>query len=367
MSQETDKSSSNWKVWAGAGAAAVAAIGGYLYFSSAAAKGKVKKSKKRSSKKKGKETNSAAATPSSSTTTTTATKPTARKIEESKVPARTSEPLLFPEDDLLQCCAQSVYKMQSASRGSIDDENTKRLLAFFSQLQDFSRYSPRARLFLVQWLILYHTIFTMLCQTAEALKKANDAQKEDMKKAWEILDVEFAQEEEKKAGDLLRLDVAQRLRDGAKLQHMFDKVKQSPNLKYEELVVLFTTAPLVGRWKETRELGDKIVEISRAQDLSEFHLATLNRKDIPDYSVLYEQAADEPTDATLDDIKYAVYEFESLKVRLNNVEANSDQEAAELRSTFEAQTEDVSFCLSRGLNFCVVLCYRCYLLFLVRM
>ena len=54
----------------------------------------------------------------------------------------------------------------------------------------------------------------------------------------------------------------------SKIAPVFDRVVgRGDEMTYEEVVVAFTIAPLLGRWRATRELGDKVSHISDMQVL----------------------------------------------------------------------------------------------------
>ncbi len=101
---------------------------------------------------------------------------------------------------------------------------------------------------------------------------------------------------------------------------VFDEVmSHGDDMSYEEVVVAFTTAPLLGRWAATRALGDRILKVQ--ENLEDFHRAALSRPDIPDYQVLYNLAEEEAKggDADPSTLHWQVSVMESLEVRTSIV------------------------------------------------
>ena len=62
----------------------------------------------------------------------------------------------------------------------------------------------------IQWLILYHTVKAIVAGNETEYKDANRSQQEYMQIAWSWLAFEPNNSEERKAVDLMQMDVAQR-------------------------------------------------------------------------------------------------------------------------------------------------------------
>jgi len=202
---------------------------------------------------------------------------------------------------------------------------------------DPAKYEPKSRLAAAQWFILYHTIKTLSSQGVEEYKQCALQQKDDMEQTWRLLDCDRFSLSEQQASDLLRLDVGQRLKDAKKMAPVFDRVFKNPDISYEEIVVAFTTAPLLGKWLATRELGARI--IARQQSLEDFHRAAMHRPDIPDYAVLYEMAEAEAKhgDASLESLEWFSADLKDLEIRLNQVRCDNEDKRNEMEHSFDPQ------------------------------
>lgn len=120
-----------------------------------------------------------------------------------------------------------------------------------------SPQANRLRLELAQFLTLYHSIAAR--QRPEDGTLYQQCHR-DMDLAWELLhDISRSPDVETTLVDeaaLLSLDVAQRLQSPTKMLAVFTrligKLEQGIVLPDDQLVVAFTTAPLLGRWRDTR-------------------------------------------------------------------------------------------------------------------
>lgn len=95
---------------------------------------------------------------------------------------------------------------------------------------------------------------------------------------------------------------------------------------------MFTTSPLLGRWSDTRRLGDII--LSRQKTLDDFHQAALQRPELPDYEVLYRLAADQasvPYSAgDTSHLMWTVYAIREFRIRLVSVESSDPMKAEQV-------------------------------------
>lgn len=240
------------------------------------------------------------------------------------------------ESELTQALTESLENLQT--KAEVDGENEVKLLKWFKRLNP-EEYSTRTRVLSAQWLVLYHTIKSITAASQDEYKASSDQQSTDMLTAWNLLDCE-AQDDEQKAVDLLRLDVAQRLKDYSKMAPVFDSVlARGAEMSYEEIVVAFTTAPLLGRWQATRELGDRILQVQ--DSLEDFHRAALQRPDIPDYEVLYQLAEKEMLngDAKPDSLRWQVSELKTLSIRLLDVKCTDESKMETVRKAFDPESK----------------------------
>jgi len=131
----------------------------------------------------------------------------------------------------------------------------------------------------------------------------------------------------------LRLDIALRMHDKHKLLPVYLRLMDRDNKTDEENVIAFTVAPTLGRWQDLRDLGDKIMQ--KTKTLDNFHSAALQRQDIPDYSILYQLADEQEENTSMDDIFWLFFKIKSIKIKLNEVEAPSEEEEKKIRDGFK--------------------------------
>jgi hypothetical protein len=320
MSDSQESSFKAWKIVLGAGAL-VAAVGTYfLVKSHFSGDEKKPKTHKKKPHVKAAKASKAAAKPQPAA---------AGKTEETKTDDRAPG-----NSELFSLVLQSIDQLQT--KAEVDGPEEQRLLKILKAINP-TKYEPKTRLAAAQWFILYHTIKTLSSQGVEEYKQCALQQKEDMEQTWRLLDCDRFSSSEQQASDLLRLDVGQRLKDAKKMAPVFDRVFENPNISYEEIVVTFTTAPLLGKWRATRELGARIIE--RQQSLEDFHRAAMHRPDIPDYAVLYEMAEAEAKhgDADLESLEWFGADLKDLKIRLNQVRCDDDDKRNEMEHSFDPQ------------------------------
>lgn len=140
-----------------------------------------------------------------------------------------------------------------------------------------------------------------------------------MQQAWSLLECPSASVDESRALDILRIQVAQCLKDATLMVQVFERMmqRQAEQLNEEELILLFTTAPLLGRWQQCVQLGDRL---SAQLDLSDFHGAPM------DYQILYELAKVEQAkgNVPISQLQWTNYMIIGQRIKLRTSEC-SDQ------------------------------------------
>ena len=186
--------------------------------------------------------------------------------------------------------------------------------------------SPLACLALIRLFTSYHTVRNLVLATESGTVPPRDLmqrlavleqeQNEDLAKAWTILQQPAVQAlhrqppastdqhlaEAQSAGavvgysdvKLLALEIAQRLKNSAFLMESFARLVALPpaEMSNEQVLAAFMTAPLLGKWRETRALGQRLIDRKGPNAMDEFHQAALQESVYPDYALLYAQAAD---------------------------------------------------------------------------
>lgn len=128
--------------------------------------------------------------------------------------------------------------------------------------------------------------------------------KEDLERIWSLLQSDSSSKMDDNHVDavshapsfggevraVLLLIVAYKLRDLGRLQTIYAPLYQeSFNADLEQLIALFFASAVLGNIRAVRELGVRF-ETHHAHLMEEFHIVSCIRSDIPDLSVLYEQA-----------------------------------------------------------------------------
>jgi hypothetical protein len=154
----------------------------------------------------------------------------------------------------------------------------------------------------------------------------------DMKLAWKLLDIPNPESNEIRGLDMLKIQISQCLKDASLMSEVFDRMLVCAggieHLSEDEIMILFTTAPLLGRWKATIELGD--VLISRTGNLSE-----LFQQSPMDFSILYEFArVGDFQDCCPGDLIWQQYEIEEQKISLLHVDCTDQSTVAQIESEF---------------------------------
>jgi hypothetical protein len=150
-----------------------------------------------------------------------------------------------------------------------------------------------------------------------------------MKLAWELLSCPSTSPEQSRALDVMRIQVAQCLKDPRLMLPIFDRMTARPVTDFndEELILLFTTAPLLGRWTQTVQLGDRLATM---HDLSDFHGAPM------DYQILYELAKIEQAkgNVPLEQLQWKNYKIVMQRIKLRSAECADQQVLASLEAEF---------------------------------
>ena len=117
----------------------------------------------------------------------------------------------------------------------------------------------------------------------------------------------------------MRIQVAQCLKDATLMLPIFDRMTSRPIDQFndEELILLFTTAPLLGRWNQTVQLGDRL---STMHDLSDFHGAPM------DYQILYELAKVEQAkgNVPVKQLQWRNYKITMQRIKLRSAECEDE-------------------------------------------
>jgi hypothetical protein len=232
--------------------------------------------------------------------------------------------------------------LESFEQGNVSEQTLQSVRAQVLRCLD-SEYSKEVRAVAAQFLLAVQQYSISQAQDEAQFEKILLQQPADMDLAWRLLQVEAETPQDQAALDLVRLQVAQNAKDKELMTTVFDRMmtRLQPNLNsisQDELLVLFTTAPLLGRWKAVRALGD--IVIKRQGSLDDFHHAPL------DYQMLYKLAKtaikeNNSADTALNQLKWLQYEIVSQKLKLKDISCD-DSKAVELLKEQFASSSDGS-------------------------
>ena len=191
--------------------------------------------------------------------------------------------------------------IEAISRGEVDDVDVAEYRAYLDVAHSEAQHPspsplcpPLSSLSLVRLFTSYHTVRHLVQMQDSAnvpapvllqqLAALEAEQNEDLAKAWRVLQQPavqalhstqpvgggeaLAQADSAAAAvrysdlRLLALEIAQRLKSAEYLRESFARLLQIPaqEMADEQVLAAFMTAPLLGKWRETRTLGQRLIE-----------------------------------------------------------------------------------------------------------
>jgi hypothetical protein len=249
------------------------------------------------------------------------------------------------ERELVELLLESMDNLQNT--GLITGQLEESLYVWLLGL-DASICSLGLRLLSCQWLLLYLTMEAMNCHNKyEYDNYEQRIIEKDLKLGLKLLS---NLPTTNKAAQLLKLELIQRSRDYTELanilQNYLSHHVSNGGLSYEEVVLLFTSLPLIGRWEEFLELGSRIIQVQ--SNLNAFHAAAQTRKDIIDYEIIYsllhsnlhyftEKFPTQPPDQ----LHFAQYLITAFKLKFNCVQINDRSNEGEEENNSNINTESI--------------------------
>jgi hypothetical protein len=204
----------------------------------------------------------------------------------------------------------------------IDDAQINRLLPKLKQLtaEQINNYSLYTRIQAAKFLINYYNVKSLIDSNINQFLQLQPQLYNDMQKAWELLNFPSNPSLQSQTFNseilTLQLTVASKLQDKFKLNQAFHQLFHTysvQDLDDEALCTAFNAAPLLGRYKLTLELAQKVFKY---HEKSIFHLAVLSRPDIVDCTVLSDCSAqiiaelgEDYADASLELVEWEYYDI----------------------------------------------------------
>ena len=235
--------------------------------------------------------------------------------------------------------------LQSLQQGHLDESLESQLRTHLRDPRPLLTRSMEVRALYAQWLLHVCTYHITSVTDEDAFDRLMRTQERDMHVAWQLLTAQHAvTDDATEAGlDSIRIQVSQNLKDARLMLPVFDRMiaRNVRDMEDSELTLLFTVAPLLGRWAEVRRLGNLLAE--RIGGLSDFHNAPI------DYEALYELALDSATQPprplatpAISSLQWQQYRILVQRIKLRDVACNDAEAVAQLRDEFGMGATDTS-------------------------
>lgn len=153
-----------------------------------------------------------------------------------------------------------------------------------------------------------------------------------MEVAWSLLNLPLENSYETRQLDVLRIQVAQCLRDGKRMLTLLQRMSATPQQGWnvEESMLLYTAAPLLGRWDECVRFGDHLR--ARFPEAEVLHSSSM------DYNELWRMAHEQRHEgnAPLEQLLWKDFRVVSQRIRLVKALCENKQILAELEGQFSS-------------------------------
>ena len=235
--------------------------------------------------------------------------------------------------------------LQSLQQGHLDESLESQLRTHLHDPRALLTRSMEVRALYAQWLLHVCTYHITSVTDEDAFDQLMRTQERDMHVAWQLLTANHAvTDDATEAGlDSIRIQVSQNLKDARLMLPVFERMiaRNVQQMEDSELTLLFTVAPLLGRWAEVRRLGNLLAD--RIGGLSDFHNAPI------DYEALYELALDSTTQPprllptpAVSSLQWQQYRILIQRIRLRDVACSDAEAVAQLRDEFGMGATDTS-------------------------
>jgi len=238
-----------------------------------------------------------------------------------------------PNPDMLQ--SMLIESFQSLSGGgSFSGEQEVKLLSIVRTLEP-NAYPASLRFLVTQWMLAYQTMGVYSIETKEQALEFLAQSPKDIALCWRMMDFDpkmLTNAEDQAFYGVLKMDLATRLRDVQKISSLYESAMKTVRTTQNkaELALCFSTAPVLGKWKDFDSLGVKLERMSDG-GLREFHEAALQRPDIPDYEILYSFVKDNDFSPVLLEEKvdpaWKAFAIGSCEVKFSNIECADPAQA----------------------------------------
>jgi len=172
----------------------------------------------------------------------------------------------------------------------------------------------------------------------EAVAAFKISQRRDMELGWHLLNIQGGQSQAARTARVLKIEVAQRLEDSAKLKQAFSDL-MSQQLTDEENMVAFTAAPFLGDWRAMMRLGKKIEKMPGG--LEQLHMMSLQLP-IPDFTLVYDLCREHKLSKQpvpeVETLSWNLYNVKQIRVKFKDVDCGEfDEKRQELMDEIHKQ------------------------------
>merc|ERR1719384_1893473 len=171
-----------------------------------------------------------------------------------------------------------------------------------------------------------------------AVEKFKQDQRRDMELGWNLLNIQSSNSQAARTARVLKIEVAQRLEDSAKLKEAFDEL-MTRQLSDEENMVAFTAAPFLGDWKMMMKLGKKIEKMPGGME--QLHMMSLQLP-IPDFTLVYDlckeyKLSKQPA-PKIESLCWKLFNVQKIRVKFKDVDCGQfEQKREELLTEIHKQ------------------------------
>jgi hypothetical protein len=254
------------------------------------------------------------------------------------------ESLTEPEREFRRQCSHFLTQLGNAGDMSGESEPLDPMLERSIRMQlpeALALYNAASRSLAAHLLLAVNAHYLTNSQTEAEFHQLMRAQHRDMLVAWNLLACADESEWETRTLDILRIQVAQCLKDGALMLPLLERMSSHPPSSWnvEENMLLFTVAPLLGRWAATVRFGEHLKR--HFPDAGVLQMSSM------DYDVLLELARERARtvgDAPIDQLLWRQYQITSQRLRLVDVQSSDPKMIEELESQFtDPETKERSW------------------------
>jgi len=194
-------------------------------------------------------------------------------------------------------------------------------------------YNAASRSLAAHLLLAVNAHYLTNSRSEEEFHRLMRAQHRDMLLAWQLLSCADENEWEQRTLDILRIQVAQCLKDASLMLPLLKRMASHPSDSWnvEEAMLLFTVAPCLGRWADTVRFGEHLNRHFPEAGVLHMSPASL------DYEVLLELARERAAkegDAPESQLRWSQYQIVSQQLRLVDVQASNAEMVADVEQQF---------------------------------